>query len=246
MSSPVVFREKNGRIRLGERYSCEHCAKSFIRRKHLSRGLQRYCSTKCAQAARAVPSRVATDCAHCHRPLAVTRTRLSRAKSGLVFCNKECFNAGKRLFGTVPAVRPAHYGKGGRTTRPGKSARRLYGARCQDCGFDYEPLLVTHHVDGDRSNNEPSNWELLCPLHHSIRHMALRNGQWRYLSSALAPRDMLPHLRALVESRSGLPIPEAMCCDGCRRQANGVADGQDRCCPKRGSSSAGRAQPCQG
>jgi 5-methylcytosine-specific restriction endonuclease McrA len=45
--------------------------------------------------------------------------------------------------------------------------------KCEDCGFT-EDLLV-HHIDQDRSNNEFSNFKVLCTSCHAIVHKRITN-----------------------------------------------------------------------
>ena len=48
---------------------------------------------------------------------------------------------------------------------------RLRGHRCEECTNEVWlklPInLETHHIDGDKTNNEPENLKLLCPNCHS-------------------------------------------------------------------------------
>lgn len=43
--------------------------------------------------------------------------------------------------------------------------------KCVLCGIDYEMLLVVHHLDKNRKNNDISNLIWLCPnCHYLVRH----------------------------------------------------------------------------
>jgi transposase-like protein len=48
-----------------------------------------------------------------------------------------------------------------------KVAFEHYPAKCHICGYDkHREVLEVHHIDEDRSNNEPDNLRLLCPTCH--------------------------------------------------------------------------------
>jgi len=55
--------------------------------------------------------------------------------------------------------------------------KKVRGSGCELCGLDTwrdQPILLElHHIDGDRTNNQESNLELLCPNCHST------TGNWR-------------------------------------------------------------------
>lgn len=48
------------------------------------------------------------------------------------------------------------------------------GAKCENCGWDKvhpidnKPLVEINHIDGDSTNDRPSNLEILCPNCHSM------------------------------------------------------------------------------
>ena len=61
-----------------------------------------------------------------------------------------------------------------------------YTGSCADCGYGEHPeILVKHHSDGDRSNNEDSNLIKLCPNCHARRHSP--NGVLSFGSPPLQP-----------------------------------------------------------
>ena len=47
-------------------------------------------------------------------------------------------------------------------------AQNHYVAKCIVCGFD--ELVDVHHIDNNRSNNDPKNLVFLCPNHHYLLH----------------------------------------------------------------------------
>jgi len=59
------------------------------------------------------------------------------------------------------------------------------GHKCQYCGNEISPQI--HHIDGDRTNNNPKNLIVLCPNHHKESDLkaipksslyALRDKKW--------------------------------------------------------------------
>lgn len=52
--------------------------------------------------------------------------------------------------------------------------------RCNRCGYDkIADVLVVHHVDRNRSNNDVGNLEVLCPTCHEEEHFTAKDGKWR-------------------------------------------------------------------
>jgi len=51
--------------------------------------------------------------------------------------------------------------------------------RCYVCGFDYEPILETHHILPQKSggSDEPTNLVRLCPNCHRLTHEYMRRSE---------------------------------------------------------------------
>lgn len=51
-----------------------------------------------------------------------------------------------------------------------KKRRESKGERCERCGFvpQHHTQLDVHHKDGDKGNDDPSNWETLCANCHRL------------------------------------------------------------------------------
>ncbi len=54
------------------------------------------------------------------------------------------------------------------------------GKNCQRCGFSKTEILIIHHIDRDRTHNEPSNLELICPNCHAEEHYLEKSWLRRY------------------------------------------------------------------
>jgi hypothetical protein len=177
---------ESGVRRRAERASCVRCSTSFLRR--LNRQDKLYCSSACAQLARR--KRVSAVCEQCGSTFERTAERLGKPRHGFNFCSRECKDAAQRLDGGVAAIRPPHYGSG-ITNYRGKVDLTL---GCWGCGEQRPYVLLVHHIDGDRNNNVASNLEVVCGTCHMLRHLKQVDGQWRYDSYALTPREMIPIL----------------------------------------------------
>lgn len=56
-------------------------------------------------------------------------------------------------------------------------------SKCERCDFADIRVLVIHHKDRDRGNNDRSNMELLCPNCHAIEHWEARDGIYSFLKT---------------------------------------------------------------
>jgi DNA-binding transcriptional ArsR family regulator len=77
--------------------------------------------------------------------------------------------------------------------------RRHLKEICESCGFvpEHERQLELHHLDRDRSNNDPSNLQTLCSNCHSLTHAA----ESRLAQSSSEQQAILAQLRALKRRR---------------------------------------------
>jgi 5-methylcytosine-specific restriction endonuclease McrA len=110
------------------------------------------------------------ECANCGKTFKSTKQKITRSKSGNVFCCKECsikFNRPRQVGESHPKWRDGEY-----TYR--KRALEYYGCKCSICGYDIEDVLEVHHKDGNRSNNELENLDVLCPTHHKEYTVGIR------------------------------------------------------------------------
>lgn len=51
-----------------------------------------------------------------------------------------------------------------------KRALDKYGYKCFDCGIDNKALLLVHHIDKNRQNNDIKNLQILCRNCHWLKH----------------------------------------------------------------------------
>ena len=158
--------------------NCLSCSKPFEGRLvDIRRGQAKYCSQSCcakhtapAKRKKRIPN---TTCAYCS--VAFWSRNVAKGncgtKSGLRFCCREHKDLSQRI-GGITAIQPTHY-KG--KTQPSIHGYRDYALKhlpykCNRCNFDDKRILVVHHKDRNRENNDISNLEILCPNCHAIEH----------------------------------------------------------------------------
>lgn len=135
---------------------CQHCGTYFTVKRW--RNGARYCSSECYNKAQKKP-RFTVQCVVCGT--SISRPEVHLHKSGKNVCGPSCRGALHRR------VRP----KGAGYARKWLVGRRALSS-CERCGYDvYKEILVVHHKDRDRSNNDPTNFEILCPNCHAIEHL---------------------------------------------------------------------------
>lgn len=200
MDQKVVFFMESGRRRKGEEASCQACEKRFVRRASHSNGKKVFCSAKCSSLTSR--KRVSVTCATCQVGFDLPASRAGKGRSGLNFCSKKCMIEAQGLKGGIKEIHPPHYGTGHSRYKEIAFQEKDGDPCCVDCGLSFLPLLVVHHVDGNRKNGDPSNLEILCCNHHALRHMRLVKGVWKYSPNHLTPRDALDQIRNVFEGLS--------------------------------------------
>jgi|GEM_PF-2808991 hypothetical protein len=139
---------------------CVVCHSEFWVPKHVG---ETYvcCSVACRGKNRR--RRVSLTCAQCGRIFERSTSQLSRSRSGLRFCTRDCKDKAQRLEG-LKLIHPPHYG----TASFNKDQLlRERGRVCQVCGLTEwlgEPIpLVVDHIDGNAYNGAKENLRLICP-----------------------------------------------------------------------------------
>lgn len=161
---------------------CLICTQEFWAPKHQTR---KYCSRTCSDRGRT--QRFELTCYACGKSFERTPSH-SKTRHGFVFCSRKCKDSAQALTGCCQAIRPEHYGKGN-----GKyTYRDMLQSSCVACNESRTFILVVHHIDGNRENNDVSNLETVCPTHHALRHLVQdEHGEWSYNPSKLTPRELL-------------------------------------------------------
>jgi hypothetical protein len=141
---------------------CEQCDAIFFVPKHFLEK-QRFCSIECRGESQ--QTRLDLICANCSQLFTRPLAKLKLAKHGKHFCSRSCkeeytTNFGKDFTGL----------KDGKSI--GKKAKNERGRVCEHCGWDAVPeVILVHHIDMNRKNNDESNLKVLCPNCHAIEHL---------------------------------------------------------------------------
>lgn len=152
--------------------NCKYCNGAFqALLKELKRGNAKYCSRVCARKARPkIEHEPNVQCDMCQKWIYKSSYRISQAKTGLLFCSRECKDLAQRLDGLEELHLP-HYGTGSGISHYRVIAFRVHPKICVRCGWDKHPAgIVVHHIDRNRNNNVIENLEVLCANCHAIEH----------------------------------------------------------------------------
>lgn len=159
---------------MGERYArrpnsaCQVCGKAIYRRPvELLKG-RVFCSSACYGSA----NRKEKPCVICGKPV------LARANKKT--CSRSCANTARAGI-SYKIGRP----KDKVVTQRAIKLRLIQerGTQCERCGYAKVEILHLHHRDRDRSNNDFSNLELICPNCHYEEHYLEKS----WLGSTLSP-----------------------------------------------------------
>lgn len=175
--------DKYGKRRSMQQSICDECKEKFW---HPLRRVRRYCSLPCSRLGSR--NRIDLHCGSCNNPITRNPFRLKNAKSGLLFCSRQCKDRAQRLDGR-PELHPLHYGtaRGDRSDVYRPIAFENHGKLCNRCGYDrHEEVLRVHHRDRNKRNRKPENLEVLCPTCHDEEHFLARDGRFNKLGEGYA------------------------------------------------------------
>jgi len=194
----MTFTDKYGHKRRGKIYVCQTCGLEFVERLVSdTRPQPKYCSHNCSNIGRR--NRIVVVCDNCGKPFSRTPNKLKNSKHGKTFCSRRCKDYAQSFLGSCSDIHPRHYNP----VSPSNYrdiAYRMLPNQCSDCGVKHRYMLVVHHIDGDKNNNNIANLEILCHNHHAIRHLLLTNDGWVYRSSSLTPRDELKKIMEINQT----------------------------------------------
>lgn len=147
--------------------NCLICQKEFYSKpSHVKRGWGKYCSTNCRSQSQY--SGQMRECFICKKKVYKQKRELDRSKSGLFFCRKSCQ--------TIWRNKVLYSGENHSNWKTGINAyRRILSAddrlkRCAFCLIDDERVLIVHHIDHNRDNNNIENLAWLCCNCHFLIH----------------------------------------------------------------------------
>ncbi len=149
---------------------CKICGTEFYAKPNwLKKGQGKYCSVACRGKAQERGRFV--NCHVCGKTIWRPLRQLKRSKSKQYFCTKDCM------------LRWLNEGRCGPEHPNWKGGRRLYKRTyrnlitikgitpiCELCGIKDERVLLVHHRDENRTNNDIKNLVCLCYNCHHLVH----------------------------------------------------------------------------
>lgn len=150
---------------------CSYCGSEIKRKQsYVKRQKHFFCSRKCQSLFRS--KKVTLPCAKCGDPVERQLSEVRKSASGNVFCSRSCANSYNNSSSRLGKNHP-NFSNGNWCYRG--MALREYGSECQnnDCELTKAgikipvEMLDVHHVNGDRSDNELYNLEVLCVWCHA-------------------------------------------------------------------------------
>ena len=168
--------EHDGKKRRLYKVSCFVCKSDLWKPKHRIKE-RIYCCWTCEKIGK--NKKTETVCATCNKALSVYKKRIDAAKSGLLFCNRECKEKAQSIDGGRIEIQPTHYHSNkGRNSYRARALRR-YAKKCVCCGYgEIVRMLDVHHKDGDRNNGDITNFEVLCVWCHALQTRRIKAHSW--------------------------------------------------------------------
>lgn len=147
--------------------ACRICNNSFsVKPSHQKRGWGIYCSRACRDIGQRKGRYV--SCHVCRKNVWRAPRHLALSKSGYFFCSKNCSITWKNKSVFIGQCHPLW--NGGTATYRKRKIDSSKDQRCIRCGLSDFRVLVVHHVDHNRRNNELENLMWLCRNCHYLEH----------------------------------------------------------------------------
>ncbi len=146
--------------------ACKLCRKKFYTKPNwIKMGNGKYCSLVCARTASRRGKTV--NCFQCDKKTYKSLKSLRSSKSKKYFCGKKC---------SLEWLNAYQFGKNHKNWKHGQTAYKTILIRgsilafCCLCGKKDKRILLVHHVDENRKNNEIHNLTWLCYNCHFLVH----------------------------------------------------------------------------
>lgn len=163
---------------------CIICGNKFEKKR---RTTGKYCSVECVH--KSLQNRINVKCDECGKIYGVKASKYKNHKSKFFFCSRKCKDLAQSISDGSGKLTPNCY-KTGKTSYKKRAMFKLEN-KCVDCGYIDNYLLVVHHKDGNRDNNNINNLEIVCHNCHAKRHVKFINGKLVYNPRWLTPRDKM-------------------------------------------------------
>ncbi len=145
---------------------CKICNKEFyVKPSHLKMGYGKYCSRECHYEAQKKGKFVVCDV--CGVTTWKAPKALKNSKSGKFFCSKKCQTVWRNKH--FSGKKHANWKGGEHTYRRIMKVNKITPV-CKKCKLKDERVLVVHHVDCNRKNNDIENLVWLCYNCHRLVH----------------------------------------------------------------------------
>ena len=146
--------------------SCEVCGREFSTKLfYIKKGQGRFCSITCKGLAHRNGKEY--SCARCSKVVYRTKYRLTKSKSGKLFCSKSC----QTKWRNEEFVGPKHANwLHGRASYQSVLTRNKIIPICSLCKTIDKRVLAVHHIDRNRLNNSLTNLTWLCHNCHFLVH----------------------------------------------------------------------------
>ena len=146
---------------------CKICNRNFYAKpRHLKIGWSRYCSIACRTQSQFNGKHL--KCDYCGKPVYRSLGDLKKSSSKKFFCNRSCHcsweNVHRRNMENSPNW------NGGEAIYRAIMDRTGLQKECVECKIKDKRLLIVHHKDKNRKNNDVENLEYLCRNCHYLVH----------------------------------------------------------------------------
>ncbi len=144
--------------------SCNH--EFYVKPSHLKKGWGKYCSIACRTKGQL--KGIIFLCFICNKNVYRTKMDIKKSKSGNYFCSKRCQTIWRNTI--------LYTGENHSNWKHGKSAyRRILEATgiekiCVMCKISDKRIIIVHHIDKNRKNNNLTNLTWLCNNCHYLVH----------------------------------------------------------------------------
>ena len=148
--------------------NCKLCNELFYAKPSwLLRGHGKYCSSRCMHQGQRNGKTV--SCYICKRKIYKMPSDLEGSKSGKFFCSKSCQTIWRNSIVYVGEMHPNW--TGGESTYRNVMLKNQIPQICKLCDSSDERVLIVHHIDRNRQNNNLTNLLWLCHnCHHLVHH----------------------------------------------------------------------------